>query len=154
MIEIKQLSHASAQDKKQLWSLVISSFPEDERPTYSQFMDMLDTTNVLVARDVYYNGPYIMTENIVGFVMLTKHQECPYIWIMAVHDDYRGIPSGAAFQLMNYVLASYKHKDIYLHCKVSNVIAQKFYRKHGFVDADIVKNHYPNEDGLLMRRKP
>ncbi len=72
---------------------------------------------------------------------------------LAVHPDFR--KQGIGTQIMQYLLNLSKQlgvKRATLEVRVSNVIAQKFYTKFGFIPIALRKKYYPDgkEDAVIM----
>lgn len=92
-------------------------------------------------------------EKIIGFVGIWIVHDDAQITNIAILPEYRGRKYGEklfAFAL-TYALKQGAIR-LSLEVRVSNVVAQKLYRKFGLVPGGIRKNYYPdnNEDAIVM----
>jgi ribosomal protein S18 acetylase RimI-like enzyme len=71
---------------------------------------------------------------------------------IGVEDKYRKNRYGT--NLMNKLIEQYSDKEISLHVRVKNIIAQKLYTNMGFKITDTEKGYYPslNDDAYHMVR--
>jgi ribosomal-protein-alanine N-acetyltransferase len=102
---------------------------------------------------------YIMKENnnLIGYILygLTYHKTGRYFTIISIGilESYRG--KGYGKHLLATITNKYPEKDIILHVRVTNKIAQRLYKSLGFVISDIEKDYYHqlNDDAYCMIRK-
>lgn len=92
-------------------------------------------------------------EGVVGYCGLWMVIDEAHITNIAILPEYRG--NGLGELLFNYVLNRAKQRRVVslsLEVRVSNIIAQKMYRKYGLVPGGIRKNYYTDnqEDALVM----
>ncbi len=92
-------------------------------------------------------------QKIFGYCGLWVIVDEAQITNIAILPEYRGNKYGE--QLFSYVLQQAKEKGaekLTLEVRVSNIVAQKLYRKYGLVPVGIRKNYYVDnqEDALLM----
>jgi ribosomal-protein-alanine N-acetyltransferase len=74
---------------------------------------------------------------------------------IAVHPEYRGIGTGGMILEALIELCNLKGINaMTLEVRISNISAQKLYKKHGFIEEGIRKNYYTDthEDGIIMWR--
>src|SRR5690606_25175886 len=92
-------------------------------------------------------------EQIFGYCGLWVIVDQAQITNIAILPKYRGKKYGEL--LFTYVLAKAKEKgakELTLEVRVSNIVAQKLYKKYGLVPVGVRKNYYVDnqEDALLM----
>jgi len=90
---------------------------------------------------------------VIGFGGVWLILDEGHITNIAVHPEYRGI--GAGDMIVEALIELCKLegiKSMTLEVRVSNIIAQNLYKKHGFIEAGIRKNYYSDtkEDGIIM----
>jgi len=97
-------------------------------------------------------------DNIVGFIsIIDTRRDGLVIGNIAVAEKYKR--KGIASSLLETLLSYYKNHKITLQVRKSNLVAQNLYAKFGFINVDVIKNHYPTswrkekEDGIVMVRK-
>jgi [ribosomal protein S18]-alanine N-acetyltransferase len=76
-----------------------------------------------------------------------------HITNIAVHPEYRG--AGAGDMIVEALIELCKLESIAsmtLEVRISNIVAQNLYKKHGFIQEGIRKNYYSDshEDGVIM----
>jgi ribosomal protein S18 acetylase RimI-like enzyme len=124
----------------------------DECPTPSEFKQMLEISDVWVARHDLPEYPF--TKNIpVGFQIVKEVGETiPYLWSLAVTPDWQN--TGIGSRMLQF--ACMKYPKLELHCRADSPV-QKLYFDHGFRVIDIARNYYKLGDkfvdGLKMRRE-
>lgn len=94
-----------------------------------------------------------VAEQIVGFVGIWIVHDDAQITNIAVHPQFRGNKIGERLFsfAMTYAIQQGALR-LSLEVRVSNIVAQKMYRKFGLVPGGIRKNYYPdnNEDAIVM----
>lgn len=90
---------------------------------------------------------------IVGFILAFWENEEIHIHDLAVLPEHRR--KGVASALLSHLLAAAKGaRRIKLEVRASNLVAQAFYKKHGFREAAFLPHYYEDgEDGILMIRE-
>ena len=103
----------------------------------------------------HYADYYVIEDNeqIFGYCGLWVIVDQAQITNIAILPKYRGKKYGEL--LFTYVLAKAKEKgakELTLEVRVSNIVAQKLYKKYGLVPVGVRKNYYVDnqEDALLM----
>jgi ribosomal-protein-alanine N-acetyltransferase len=94
--------------------------------------------------------------NIIGYICVNYHIHKSNILNLSVHQDFRRL--GVATILLDEIMRGLKKKGcafLYLKVRVSNSIAQRFYKIFGFKVESIRKKYYdnPDEDALQMMRR-
>lgn len=94
-----------------------------------------------------------LDQKIVGYAGMWIVIDDAQITNIAVLPDYRGRRIGE--RLLYYIMQYAKSVGVQrlsLEVRVSNIIAQKLYRKYGFVPGGIRKNYYTDnqEDAIVM----
>ena len=87
------------------------------------------------------------SQKIIGYIIFEPNG---HIISIAVDKLYRRKRIGT--KLMNVVLNRYNGKGI-VEVRESNKIAKNFYKKLGFVQVDVLKNYYQDENGVIMVKK-
>src|SRR5699024_11000282 len=91
--------------------------------------------------------------DIVGYVGLWLILEDAQITNIAIHPKYRGYKIGEKLFgfALQYAIGE-GAKRLSLEVRVSNIVAQKLYRKFGLVPGGIRKGYYPDngEDAIVM----
>jgi ribosomal-protein-alanine N-acetyltransferase len=89
---------------------------------------------------------------VVGFISITIKGR---IFTLCVKEEYRGM--GIGTRLMDKICATLKENgsdEATLEVRISNISAQHFYFKRGFIPAWIERGYYSDgEDALVMRRE-
>jgi len=96
-----------------------------------------------------------LSGKVAGYILgYVKPNRSGSIGTLAVTRRYRR--QGIGKQLVNLIMQRMKQKDIKeisLHTRKKNRIANSFHKKVGFRTIEIIKKYYPNnEDAYLMRR--
>ncbi|EUJ42469.1 ribosomal protein S18-alanine N-acetyltransferase [Paenilisteria rocourtiae] len=110
-------------------------------------------------RNEFYTNQYAyylvaeQNEAVIGYAGVWLILDEGHITNIAVHPDYQGKGYGQA--LLAKLLDTATEKGVIrltLEVRVSNMQAQKLYRKFGFKDGAIRKQYYPDnqEDALVM----
>lgn len=100
--------------------------------------------------------------NIVGYVLYGNSftyeilKETFTIISIGVNKKFRGI--GVGGKLINTLCRAFSDRDIYLHVRVKNDAANRFYKNHGFENVSVSHNYYDlikdgREDANLMVKK-
>lgn len=99
---------------------------------------------------------YVLLERggeIVGFVGARLHAEDCHVTNIAVHPRFQGQGIGSFMlrDIFQYAKEN-KSQQITLEVRISNLDAQRLYRRFGFVSCNIKKNYYTenNEDAVDM----
>jgi ribosomal-protein-alanine N-acetyltransferase len=92
-------------------------------------------------------------EKLIGYICVNYVLHEAHLLNLAVHQDFRR--QGIGTILMNDILGELKKKGavfIYLEVRVSNTVAQAFYKRLGLAAESRRKKYYahPDEDALLM----
>ena len=91
-------------------------------------------------------------KRLVGYLIAWRIEDQIHLANIAVHPAER--KKGFGSQLLNIILeigAELKCQNIYLEVRISNTIAQNFYRKLGFAQTFIQKHYYHvGEDALIF----
>lgn len=92
-------------------------------------------------------------EKVVGFMIYELHLKKVHILNFATHPDFRdsGIGRNMVAELIGK-LHSHRRMRITLEVRETNLGAQLFFKKHGFLARKVLKNYYEDtgEDALLM----
>ncbi|RKQ28325.1 ribosomal protein S18-alanine N-acetyltransferase [Oceanobacillus halophilus] len=94
-----------------------------------------------------------VNEKIVGYVGMWIVIDDAQITNIAIMPDYRGCKLGEKlFGFVMQMLTNIGVKRLSLEVRVSNIVAQKLYRKFGLVPGGIRKNYYTDsgEDAMVM----
>ncbi|MFC0472418.1 ribosomal protein S18-alanine N-acetyltransferase [Halalkalibacter kiskunsagensis] len=131
----------------------IEAVMDVERDAFSTPWDPAIFINELTSNQFAQYLVYEVEDNIIGYCGLWVVMDEAQITNVAIHSKYRG--QGHGERLLRYVMAFLVQMGVLklsLEVRVSNVIAQKLYRKMGFVEGGIRKNYYADnlEDALVM----
>lgn len=134
-----KISKMTAEDIPQICDIEEKSFPIPwQTDTFKhELTNMLAT--YLVAKD---------SEKVIGFIGAWFVMDECQITNIAVDEEYR--KKGIASQLVTELFKECKKHGtnyIMLEVRVNNLVAQKLYAKHGFVEEVIRKGYYKNPDG-------
>jgi [ribosomal protein S18]-alanine N-acetyltransferase len=85
-------------------------------------------------------------DNIVAFMIYIFEKKRIHLEEICVHEDYRR--QGIGHQLIARLIAklSERREKITLHCRESNLGAQRFYRSENFHATAVLRNYYYNND--------
>src|SRR6266496_2140348 len=121
-----------------------------ERPPRDFFKQMARSSKLFVCQSEVTWGP---VRPIYGYLLLNEKNGDPYIWSIAVPENYRGIGCGAGLirEAADYVKEN-SGSCLTLTVNVNNP-AQKLYFNEGFRITAFARNYYGSENGLLMRRE-
>ena len=87
---------------------------------------------------------------IIGYIIF-MNLDYPCIASFAVDENHRS--QGIGNQLMSKLLEELDCQTLFLQVRESNIRAQKFYERHGFVIVSVLDNYYSDENVILMTRK-
>ncbi|MEO0094218.1 MAG: ribosomal protein S18-alanine N-acetyltransferase [candidate division WOR-3 bacterium] len=94
-------------------------------------------------------------DKLVGYLIAWKINNELHLANIAVHPNERR--KGIGSQLLKTILEIGKElrcKNIFLEVRESNIVAQNFYRKFGFVHILTQKNYYHDgEDALILEKR-
>lgn len=143
------------------------------RQLYFRPMKVADLPYVMVIENRSYTAPWqedlyrqelrnpsghytvaILQGKIVGYAGLRINGDQAHLMTMVVDPDYRGLGVGDA--ILDYKLNLVKQKrarSIILEVRVSNIGAQKLYKKYGFVQTGVREQYYPDnlESAFMMK---
>lgn len=136
-------SEAKEEELAQAIYEVLVDVYEQSPWTLKQIKSDLSQTNT----DYFY--AYVDYE-IVGFLSIQNLVGQLEVTNLAVKKAYQG--QGLANQLMQGLVG--RSEDIFLEVRVSNLPAQRLYKKFGFINVARRKDYYraPIEDAIVMRR--
>lgn len=89
-------------DIKELETLFITAFPEEERPPFDRFISF-DNHSIF---GIYNEDKFI------GFFSLVEKEDLVYLFFFAIKDEYRG--KGFGSKTLKYLLNKYKDKRLFL----------------------------------------
>ena len=92
-------------------------------------------------------------DKVIGYIIYSVIFDESEILNVVVDSFYRGKRFG--IQLLNYAIEDIKNKkclNVFLEVAKKNVIAKNLYLKLGFVEYNIRKNYYKNDDAVLMKK--
>lgn len=146
-LQTTDLEITSARDEllKEIYEIERESFSAPYPPYV--FASMVEETpeTFLVA---------IFKQNTVGYVLASLRKDAGHILSMAVKEDFRR--KGVGSKLMTGILEVLYRKGVRrvdLEVRMSNHIAQEFYRKLGFQEKGLIKEYYRDgEDAVKMSR--
>lgn len=107
----------------------------------------------IVDNDHAYYFVIEVNEKIVGYVGVWIVVDDAQITNIAILPEYRGMKLGEKlFGFVMHLLQSLNVSRLSLEVRVSNIPAQKLYRKFGLVPGGIRKNYYTDsgEDAIVM----
>lgn len=145
MEDIVQFRLMTVEDVEQVYNIEISSFtlPWSKEAFYNEM-----TTNQY--------AKYIVMEldnQVIGYCGMWVILDEGHITNIAVLPEYRGRKLGDALlkQVIEFSRAL-RLRVLTLEVRVSNIVAQKLYKKYGFQAGGIRKNYYTDnhEDALVM----
>ncbi|HZK24540.1 MAG TPA: ribosomal protein S18-alanine N-acetyltransferase [Oscillospiraceae bacterium] len=93
----------------------------------------------------------LLDEEVVGYAGIWVILDEAHITTLAVRPSFQG--QGLGRQLLEHLIAEAAIKGakrMTLEVRVSNEIAQRLYKKYGFVACGVRPNYYPDEDALIM----
>lgn len=97
---------------------------------------------------------YVLDDEIMGYLEYSLIYDRIEIDNIMVMEEYRGC--GIGTKLMAYLVSlaiDLRVVNITLEVRVSNVVANKLYRKFGFREVALRKYYYGDEDGILMEKQ-
>ncbi len=110
------------------------------------FMDSFFNKNHFFKTAVYDN-------KIIGYIIYSIIFDESEILNIVIDSSYRGKTFG--IQLLNYAIEDIKNKkclNVFLEVAKKNIIAKNLYLKFGFVEYNVRKNYYNNDDAVLMKK--
>ncbi|WP_332696760.1 ribosomal protein S18-alanine N-acetyltransferase [Halalkalibacter lacteus] len=124
-----------------------------ERDAFSIPWDPAIFINELTSNQFAQYLVYEVEDNIIGYCGLWVVMDEAQVTNIAIHSRSRG--QGHGERLLRYVkafLVQMGVSKLSLEVRVSNTVAQKLYRKMGFVEGGIRKKYYADnlEDALVM----
>ena len=128
--------------KKDVSTLLVDAFPENERPPVSIFFKNFEKDNNRLL--VFYNE-----ETFIGFTALTFYKDICYIFFLAVTPTFRH--QGYGSQILEIVKEKYQNYVLLLAFEEVNpqypnyqerLIRQKFYYDHGFMNNDLITDEW------------
>jgi ribosomal-protein-alanine N-acetyltransferase len=131
----------------------IEAVMEVERDAFSTPWDPAIFINELTSNQFAQYLVYEVEDKIIGYCGLWVVMDEAQVTNIAIHSNYRG--QGHGEHLLRYVrafLVQMGVSKLSLEVRVTNTVAQKLYRKMGFVEGGIRKNYYADnlEDALVM----
>jgi len=138
-------------DFDRLCEISDQAYTGDEVPPRDVMKDMVNVCDIFLAKTPADYPLYAEANMIIGFA-LVRTSGNPYIWSIAVAEDFQG--RGVGGNLLREIIRKYtlqKERQITLHVHEDNP-AQKLYFDYGFRVRRVVENYYDPKDGLLMRR--
>ena len=128
--------------EKEIGTLLVEAFPEEERPSVHYFFKSLERKgNNLFA--------YYLNNTFIGFAYVSLYQDVCYLFFLAVKEDKRH--QGYGGEILEDIKKTYKDYVILL-CfeeidpKYPNyqerIIRKDFYYSHGFKDNKMKTNEY------------
>lgn len=128
--------------KNDVSALLVSAFPESERPPVDYFFTNFENdNNVLLA---YYENDIF-----IGFSALTFYKDICYIFFLAVSPTYRN--KGYGSQIIEILKKDYSHCILLLAYEevdqkypnyLERINREKFYLKRGFINNDLKTNEW------------
>jgi ribosomal-protein-alanine N-acetyltransferase len=86
---------------------------------------------------------------LAGYILWLKRKNYHRLYSLAVHPHFQG--NSFASKLLEYSFEKLKDKKLFsLEVRASNEKAISLYKKKGFTCKKLLKDFYPDEDGLLM----
>ena len=95
----------------------------------------------------------IFDNKIVGYIIYSVVLDEGEILNVVVDSCYRGKTFGK--QLLSYAVEDMKNKKcsvVFLEVAKKNIVAGNLYSKFSFVEYNIIKNYYKNDDAVLMKK--
>ena len=138
----KEIYQGQERIKKDVSSLYLEAFPEDERPPLSIFLKSLKKKEITLL--AFYDEDIF-----IGFAYITIYQDICCLYFFAVSASYRH--QGYGGQILEIIKQDYKDYVIMLcyeevDSKYKNyeerVLRKSFYLSHGFKDNKIKTNEY------------
>ncbi len=141
------ISKIKAQDLAQIILIENASFSTPWKESYFLAELSLENSKSLKASINTANG-----EKILGYIILRNFVNEIHILNLAVHPEYKR--SGIASSLLEYTITKLcNNLVIILEVRVSNLAAQKLYRKFAFFELQRRKGYYPDgEDAIVMAK--
>ena len=135
-----------------------NTFEEIAAINYAAFDPMERAPNGIL-RNIFDTGDVFVTYSpdgkVLAYAFLTEKLNEPYVWSIAVHENYRGqgLASHLLDEVEDFVRATSTANGILLTVHVNNAMAQRLYLAKGYRVLKFLTNYYgSNESGLMMRR--
>ena len=139
---IKKLYQGQKDMKEDIANLLVSAFPEDERPPVPYFFKSLERKG----NNIY---AYYLNDEFIGFTYVTLYEDVCYLFFLAVSENKRH--QGFGGQIIEDVKKTYNDYVILL-CfeeidqKYPNyeerIKRKQFYYSHGFQDNKLKTNEF------------
>ncbi len=108
--------------------------------------------------EFFYVAELSCHRSIIGYVCgdleYRRGRVSGHIYSIAVHPMFR--KKGVGTALMEVIIRSFMNArahEVYLECRKSNLIAQRFYKKLGFSPVGVIKSYYTNgEDAIIFKK--
>ena len=135
-----------------------NTFEEIAAINYAAFDPMERAPNGIL-RNIFDTGDVFVTYSpdgkVLAYAFLTEKLNEPYVWSIAVHENYRGqgLASHLLDEVEDFVRATSTANGILLTVHVNNAMAQRLYLAKGYRVLKFLTDYYgSNESGLMMRR--
>ncbi len=153
MKTIKVNSIDESKYSKELIDLYISAFPREERMP----IDLLKSATLEKKLEV---NVYEDENNFIGFTVVINNESNIYLYYLATKDSVRN--KGYGHQIIDVIKNKYRGKTIMLcaeHIDGSEssddikIRRQKFYKRNGFLETDIIINEFGVRYDLLVTQQ-
>lgn len=133
-------------DVKELETLFVTAFPEEERPPFDRFINFKNH-NIF---GIYSENKY------VGFFSLIEKDDLVYLFFFAIKEEYRN--NGIGSFTLKYLLNKYKGKKLFLLAESldpsssnyqERINRVNFYKRNGLSLTDIHINEYDVDYQIL-----
>ena len=135
-----------------------NTFEEIAAINYAAF-DPMERASKGILRNIFDTGDVFVTYSpdgkVLAYAFLTEKLNEPYVWSIAVHENYRGqgLASHLLDEVEDFVRATSTANGILLTVHVNNAMAQRLYLAKGYRVLKFLTDYYgSNESGLIMRR--
>uniref|UniRef100_A0A7C4W3V2 Ribosomal-protein-alanine N-acetyltransferase n=1 Tax=Geoglobus ahangari TaxID=113653 RepID=A0A7C4W3V2_9EURY len=132
----------SVKDSADIIKIDMESF-ESRNPSYDLYIYLAYGSEIFVAD---------LGNFVVGYIVLQHKEEESKILSLAVRKEFRR--RGIGSMLLEKAIESSKEKGkkrLLLEVRISNIPAQKLYKKYGFKTINVLPNYYADgEDAYLM----
>ena len=135
-----------------------NTFEEIAAINYAAF-DPMERAPKGILRNIFDTGDVFVTYSpdgkVLAYAFLTEKLNEPYVWSIAVHENYRGqgLASHLLDEVEDFVRATSTANGILLTVHVNNAMAQRLYLAKGYRVWKFLTDYYgSNESGLMMRR--
>ena len=140
----KVLFNEESNIREDVANLLVTAFPEDERPPVDIFFKNLEINKEHTRLIAYYDN-----NTFIGFTYLCFYQDVCYIFFLAVSENYRH--QGYGGQIIEDIKVSYPEHVILLCFEeidpkydnyVERLQRKNFYYSHGFIDNKLKTNEF------------